>query len=41
MSSEIRALKEFKWEVKNARRLVRAAAGWTSKEATDFDEEDF
>jgi sphingomyelin phosphodiesterase 2 len=42
MSSEIRALKEFKWEVKNARRLVRAAAGeLTSKDATDFDEEEF
>ncbi|KAH8705561.1 putative sphingomyelinase family protein [Talaromyces proteolyticus] len=41
MSSEIRALKEFRWEVRNARCLAGVAAELVSKGASDFgDEED-
>jgi sphingomyelin phosphodiesterase 2 len=37
MSAEIRGLKEFKWEVRNARRLAAAAAG---KELSSYEDED-
>lgn len=43
VSSELRALREFEWEVRNARRLVVAAAGGGMKDdedVVDWDEEE-
>ena len=39
MSAELRALKEFKWEVRTARRLASVAAG-NSKDALGDEDED-
>jgi sphingomyelin phosphodiesterase 2 len=39
ISAELRALKEFKWEVRTARRLASVAAG-NSKDALGDDDED-